>query len=56
MTILHSFIFGVDPLLQYLRDYSTFVSTARYWTEAFAKSASTGMEEKVRFDTAHHSI
>ncbi|TVU34602.1 hypothetical protein EJB05_16439 [Eragrostis curvula] len=33
---------------QYLRDYSTFVSTARYWTEAFAKSASTGMEEKVQ--------
>ncbi|KAL6613898.1 hypothetical protein ACP70R_036168 [Stipagrostis hirtigluma subsp. patula] len=33
---------------QYLRDYSTFVATARYWTEAFAKSASTGMEEKVQ--------
>ncbi|XP_062207949.1 ubiquitin-conjugating enzyme E2 27-like [Phragmites australis] len=33
---------------QYLRDYSTFVGTARYWTEAFAKSASTGMEEKVQ--------
>jgi ubiquitin-conjugating enzyme (huntingtin interacting protein 2) len=33
--------------LQYLRDYPTFAATARYWTEAFAKSASTGMEEKV---------
>ncbi|KAL6839942.1 hypothetical protein ACP4OV_029752 [Aristida adscensionis] len=33
---------------QYLADYSTFVATARYWTEAFAKSASTGMEEKVQ--------
>ncbi|XP_062230157.1 ubiquitin-conjugating enzyme E2 27-like [Phragmites australis] len=33
---------------QYLRDYSTFVATACYWTEAFAKSASTGMEEKVQ--------
>ncbi|KAG8078938.1 hypothetical protein GUJ93_ZPchr0007g3387 [Zizania palustris] len=33
---------------QYLRDYSTFSATARYWTEAFAKSASTGMEEKVQ--------
>uniref|UniRef100_A0A453GDP2 E2 ubiquitin-conjugating enzyme n=1 Tax=Aegilops tauschii subsp. strangulata TaxID=200361 RepID=A0A453GDP2_AEGTS len=32
---------------QYLRDKATFVSTARYWTEAFAKSDSTGMEEKV---------
>ncbi|CAO1940789.1 unnamed protein product [Urochloa humidicola] len=33
---------------QYLRDYPTFAATARYWTEAFAKSASTGMEEKVQ--------
>uniref|UniRef100_A0A804NCD5 UBA domain-containing protein n=1 Tax=Zea mays TaxID=4577 RepID=A0A804NCD5_MAIZE len=32
----------------YLRDYPTFAATARYWTEAFAKSASTGMEEKVQ--------
>jgi ubiquitin-conjugating enzyme (huntingtin interacting protein 2) len=32
---------------QYLRDYSTFSATARYWTEAFAKNSSTGMEEKV---------
>uniref|UniRef100_M8AXK9 Ubiquitin carrier protein E2 27 n=1 Tax=Aegilops tauschii TaxID=37682 RepID=M8AXK9_AEGTA len=32
----------------YLRDKATFVSTARYWTEAFAKSDSTGMEEKVQ--------
>lgn len=35
------------PFLQYLRDYSTFSATARYWTEAFAKNSSTGMEEKV---------
>ncbi|XP_078434048.1 ubiquitin-conjugating enzyme 27 [Wolffia australiana] len=33
---------------QYLRDYSTFVATARYWTEAFAKNADAGVEEKVR--------
>ncbi|XP_047055851.1 ubiquitin-conjugating enzyme E2 27 [Lolium rigidum] len=33
---------------QYLRDKSTFVNTARYWTEAYAKSDSTGMEEKVQ--------
>jgi ubiquitin-conjugating enzyme (huntingtin interacting protein 2) len=33
---------------QYLRDYSTFSATARYWTEAFAKNSSTGMEEKVQ--------
>ncbi|XP_066315696.1 ubiquitin-conjugating enzyme E2 27-like [Miscanthus floridulus] len=33
---------------QYLRDYPTFAATAHYWTEAFAKSASTGMEEKVQ--------
>ncbi|ONM29958.1 hypothetical protein ZEAMMB73_Zm00001d039797 [Zea mays] len=32
----------------YLHDYPTFAATARYWTEAFAKSASTGMEEKVQ--------
>nr|CAB3479310.1 unnamed protein product [Digitaria exilis] len=32
----------------YLRDYPTFAATARYWTEAFAKSTSTGMEEKVQ--------
>jgi ubiquitin-conjugating enzyme (huntingtin interacting protein 2) len=36
------------PFLQYLRDYSTFSATARYWTEAFAKNSSTGMEEKVQ--------
>uniref|UniRef100_A0A8R7U116 E2 ubiquitin-conjugating enzyme n=1 Tax=Triticum urartu TaxID=4572 RepID=A0A8R7U116_TRIUA len=36
---------------QYLRDKATFVSTARYWTEAFAKSDSTGMEEKVRLSS-----
>ncbi|XP_058103010.1 ubiquitin-conjugating enzyme E2 27 [Magnolia sinica] len=33
---------------QYLRDYPTFLGTARYWTEAFAKRASVGTEEKVQ--------
>ncbi|XP_050376704.1 ubiquitin-conjugating enzyme E2 27 [Argentina anserina] len=33
---------------QYLRDYQTFVSTARYWTESFAKSSSLGIDEKVK--------
>ncbi|KAF9607342.1 hypothetical protein IFM89_033930 [Coptis chinensis] len=33
---------------QYLRDYPTFVGTARYWTETFAKRASMGTEEKVQ--------
>ncbi|KAH9611772.1 hypothetical protein KSS87_010754 [Heliosperma pusillum] len=33
---------------QYLRDYQTFSGTARYWTEAFAKTSSHGLEEKVQ--------
>ncbi|KAG8388120.1 hypothetical protein BUALT_Bualt02G0092700 [Buddleja alternifolia] len=33
---------------QYLRDYQTFVSTARYWTESFAMVSSLGVEEKVQ--------
>ncbi|KAG0498493.1 hypothetical protein HPP92_002792 [Vanilla planifolia] len=33
---------------QYLRDYQKFVGTARHWTETFAKSASVGMDEKVK--------
>ncbi|PIA41924.1 hypothetical protein AQUCO_02100039v1 [Aquilegia coerulea] len=33
---------------QYLRDYPTFVGTARYWTDTFAKRASVGTEEKVQ--------
>lgn len=33
---------------QYLRDYQTFLGTARYWTEAFAKTSSQGIEEKVQ--------
>ncbi|XP_040986830.1 ubiquitin-conjugating enzyme E2 27 isoform X2 [Juglans microcarpa x Juglans regia] len=33
---------------QYLRDYQTFVGTARYWTETFAKASSLGVEEKVQ--------
>lgn len=31
---------------QYLKDYQTYVGTARYWTEAFAKTL--GVEEKVQ--------
>lgn len=33
---------------QYLRDHQTFLGTARYWTEAFAKMSSHGIEEKVQ--------
>ncbi|KAK4395558.1 Ubiquitin-conjugating enzyme E2 27 [Sesamum angolense] len=33
---------------QYLRDYQTFLGTARYWTEAFAMTSSIGVEEKVQ--------
>ncbi|KAE8703498.1 Ubiquitin-conjugating enzyme E2 27 [Hibiscus syriacus] len=33
---------------QYLREYQTFVGTARYWTESFAKASSLGVEEKVQ--------
>ncbi|XP_051116063.1 ubiquitin-conjugating enzyme E2 27 [Andrographis paniculata] len=33
---------------QYLKDHQTFVGTARYWTEAFAKTSSLGVEEKVQ--------
>lgn len=33
---------------QYLKDYQTFASTARYWTESFAKTSSLGVEEKVQ--------
>ncbi|CAM6088889.1 unnamed protein product [Calypogeia fissa] len=32
---------------QYLRDYSLFQGTARYWTETFAKRGSLGIKEKV---------
>ncbi|MCO5603973.1 hypothetical protein L7F22_058130 [Adiantum nelumboides] len=32
---------------QYLKQYSTYVSTARYWTETFAKRSSVGLQEKV---------
>ncbi|RZC17414.1 Ubiquitin-conjugating enzyme E2 27 isoform B [Glycine soja] len=32
---------------QYLKDYQTFVNTARYWTESFAKESSRGIEDKV---------
>ena len=48
-----SFLFFASELshfvvqLQYLRDYQTFVGTARYWTESFAKTSSRGIEEKV---------
>ncbi|XP_042497292.1 ubiquitin-conjugating enzyme E2 27-like isoform X1 [Macadamia integrifolia] len=33
---------------QYLRDYQTFVGTAQYYTETFAKRSSIGTEEKVQ--------
>ncbi|KAL3512541.1 hypothetical protein ACH5RR_025258 [Cinchona calisaya] len=33
---------------QYIREQNTFVNTARYWTEAFAKTSSLGVEEKVQ--------
>ncbi|KAJ7957201.1 putative Ubiquitin-conjugating enzyme E2 [Quillaja saponaria] len=33
---------------QYLQDHHTFVGTARYWTETFAKASSLGVEEKVQ--------
>ncbi|KAG5031886.1 hypothetical protein AAZX31_06G158900 [Glycine max] len=33
---------------QYLKDYQTFVNTARYWTESFAKASSRGIEDKVQ--------
>ncbi|KAI3786455.1 hypothetical protein L1987_40146 [Smallanthus sonchifolius] len=33
---------------QYLKDYQVFASTARYWTESFAKTSSLGVEEKVQ--------
>ncbi|XP_020261142.1 ubiquitin-conjugating enzyme E2 27-like isoform X2 [Asparagus officinalis] len=33
---------------QYLRNHPTFVATAKYWTEAFAKTASIGIEQKVQ--------
>nr|XP_043616574.1 ubiquitin-conjugating enzyme E2 27 [Erigeron canadensis] len=33
---------------QYLKDYATFASTARYWTESFAKTSSLGIDEKVQ--------
>ncbi|RWW27301.1 hypothetical protein BHE74_00009886 [Ensete ventricosum] len=33
---------------QYLRDHQTFMATARYWTEAFARRSSVGIEEKVQ--------
>ncbi|KAK7812754.1 ubiquitin-conjugating enzyme e2 27, partial [Quercus suber] len=33
---------------QYIREYQTFLGTARYWTESFAKASSLGVEEKVQ--------
>lgn len=32
---------------QYLRDYATFMGTARYWTESFAKRGALGIKEKL---------
>lgn len=37
------------PRAQCLRDYPTFVATARYWTDAFARRSSLGIEEKVEY-------
>lgn len=37
-------------ILQYLKEYQTFVGTARYWTETFAKTSSA--EEKVSWTIA----
>ncbi|KAM6570400.1 hypothetical protein CsatB_018385 [Cannabis sativa] len=37
----------LHPMI-YLKHYQTFVGTARYWTESFAKSSSLGVEEKVQ--------
>lgn len=42
--------------LQYLRDYQTFVGTARYWTETFAKASSLGVEEKVWGTLSFHEF
>ncbi|XP_050890650.1 ubiquitin-conjugating enzyme E2 27, partial [Lathyrus oleraceus] len=33
---------------QYLKDYQTFVNTARYWTESLAKTSSRGIKEEVQ--------
>lgn len=33
---------------QYLNEYSTFLCTARYWTETFAKVSNIGLEGKVQ--------
>ncbi|XP_022736375.1 ubiquitin-conjugating enzyme E2 27-like [Durio zibethinus] len=33
---------------QYLREYQTFVGTARYWTESFAKASSLRVDGKVQ--------
>ncbi|KAL9335436.1 hypothetical protein Peur_072617 [Populus x canadensis] len=40
--------FAAILCLNYLRDHQTFVGTARYWTETFAKTSSLGVEEKVQ--------
>ena len=43
---------------QYLDDHPTFESTARYWTEAFAKRPSLDVSEKVSRVTlcVYHSL
>ncbi|KAH7365218.1 hypothetical protein KP509_18G014700 [Ceratopteris richardii] len=33
---------------QYLKHNNTFIATARYWTEAFAKRSSIGLHEKIQ--------
>lgn len=44
-----------SAILQYLQNHPTFVATAQYWTEAFAKRTSVGIEEKVCSNYFHHS-
>lgn len=44
-----TFYFYLFHIGQYLRDHQTFMATARYWTEAFARRSSVGIEEKVQF-------
>ncbi|CAJ1978677.1 unnamed protein product [Sphenostylis stenocarpa] len=41
---------------QYLKDYQTFVNTARCWTESFAKESSRGIEDKVQTATTNENL
>ncbi|KAK9108562.1 hypothetical protein Syun_024573 [Stephania yunnanensis] len=46
--VLPSWNLSLQFQRHYIREYPTFVNTARYWTEAFAKRTSIGTEEKVK--------